>query len=68
MIRYSFEQLGLHRLYLRVYADNKRAIGSYEKAGFRQEGYLKDDVWIDGVFRDLVWMAVVNDESRKNQA
>lgn len=60
MIQYSFEQLKLHRLYLRVYADNRRAIGSYEKAGFVREGYLKDDVCIDEIYRDIVWMAVVN--------
>lgn len=60
MIRYTFEELGLHRLFLRVYADNGRAIGSYEKAGFVREAYLKDDVCIDGQFRDIVLMAVLN--------
>lgn len=60
MIRYSFEELKLHRLFLRVYADNAQAIGSYEKAGFVREAYLKDDVCIDGVFRDIVLMAVLN--------
>ena len=29
---------------LRVFASNKRAIRSYEKAGFVQEGYFKDEV------------------------
>ncbi len=62
MIRYSFEELGLHRLYLRVYADNQQAIRSYEKAGFVREAYLKEDVRIDGVYRDIVLMAVLNPE------
>jgi len=60
MIRYTFEGLGLHRLFLRVYADNRQAIGSYEKAGFVREAYLKDDVCIDGQFRDIVLMAILN--------
>ncbi len=60
MIRYAFRELGLHRLFLRVYADNARAIRSYEKAGFEREAYLKDDVCIDGKFRDIVLMAVRN--------
>ena len=60
MIRYSFEKLKLHRLFLRVYADNAQAIGSYEKAGFEREAYLRDDVCIDGKFRDIVLMAVLN--------
>lgn len=60
MIRYSFEELGLHRLFLRVYADNQQAIRSYEKAGFEKEAYLREDVCIDGVFRDIVLMGVLN--------
>lgn len=64
MIRYAFKELKLHRLFLRVFADNTQAIGSYEKAGFVKEAYLKDDVCIDGVYRDIVLMAILNDKSR----
>lgn len=60
MIRYSFEELGLHRLFLRVYSENQQAIKSYEKAGFEKEAYLREDVCIDGVFRDIVLMGVLN--------
>lgn len=60
MIQYSFKELQLHRLFLRAFADNRQAIGSYEKAGFVREAYLRDDVCIDGVYRDIVLMAVLN--------
>ena len=59
MLRYCFEELKLHRVYLRAFADNAQAIGSYEKAGFVREGYLREDVCIDGVYRDIVWMAAL---------
>lgn len=59
MLRYCFEEEKLHRVYLRVFADNYQAIGSYEKAGFVREGCLKDDVRIDGEYRDMIWMAAV---------
>lgn len=62
MIRYAFEELGLHKLFLRVFADNAAALGSYEKAGFQREAYLKDDVCIDGIYRDIVLMAVINEK------
>ncbi len=62
MLRYCFEEAGLHRVYLRVFADNLQAIGSYEKAGFVREGLLRDDVCIDSVYRDIVWMAAVTNE------
>ena len=34
MIDYAFKKLGLNRIFLRVIDDNKKAIRSYEKAGF----------------------------------
>lgn len=61
MLRYCFEEQGLHRVYLRVLSENLQAIRSYEKAGFVREGFLKGDVRIDGEYRDIVWMAAVAD-------
>ena len=61
MLEYGFEELGLHKIFLRVYAENLQAIRSYEKAGFVREAYLKEDVCIDGDFRDMVLMAAFNE-------
>ncbi len=61
MIKYCFEELKLHRLFLRVYASNMQAIRSYEKAGFVREALLHDDVCIDGKYHDIVLMGIVND-------
>ena len=60
MLRYCFEEEKLHRIYLRVLADNQQAIRSYEKAGFVKEACLKDDVCIDGTYHDIIWMAAVS--------
>lgn len=62
MIRYAFEELKLHRLFLRAFAGNLQAIRSYEKAGFVREAYLHDDVCIDGQYRDIVLMGICNQE------
>lgn len=62
MIKYCFEEMKLHRLFLRVYADNIQAIRSYEKAGFTKEAHLRDDVCIDGKYRDIVLMGIINEE------
>ena len=59
MLRYCFREAGLHRVYLRALADNAQAISSYEKAGFVREGYLRDDVRIEGEYRDIVGMAAL---------
>ncbi len=65
MIRYAFEELGLHRLFLRAFADNAQAIRSYEKAGFEREAYLREDVCIDGCYRDIVLMGILNTQQGK---
>lgn len=57
--RYGFEKLGLHKIMLRVFAFNKAAIRAYEKAGFIQEAYLKDEEKIDGEFFDIIFMAMI---------
>ena len=62
MIAYAFQELKLHKLYLRVFSDNIRAITSYEKAGFQKEALLKDDVLVAGRFRNIILMGIVNEE------
>ena len=63
MIRYAFEYLGLHKLMLRVLAENLPAIRSYEHAGFTREAYLKDEVFLEGRYKDVIYMAVINNEN-----
>lgn len=63
MISYAFEELGLHKLMLRVIADNDRAKRSYEKAGFVQEAYLKDEVFLENQYKDIILMAIINKDS-----
>ena len=64
MLRYCFEEEGLHRVYLRALATNRQAIRSYEKAGFVREGLLRDDVRIGGQYHDIQWMAAISREPR----
>lgn len=64
MITYAFRTLKLHKLMLRVLAGNDRARRSYEKAGFVQEAWLKDEVFLSGEYRDVILMAVINGERK----
>lgn len=62
MLSYCFEEEKLHKVFLRVLADNPRAIGSYENAGFEKEAYLKDEVFLEGEYKDVIFMAVIAKE------
>ncbi len=63
-LSYAFETMKLHKVMLRVFADNPGAIRSYEKAGFEKEAYLKDEVCIEGRFRDMILMGIINPEEK----
>ena len=61
MVDFAFEELGLHKVYLRVLSDNIRAYKSYEHAGFVEEGLSRDDVCIAGEYHDVIFMARFRD-------
>lgn len=64
MLAYGFDELGLHRVELEVYAFNPRAIHVYEKLGFRHEGVRRDALWQDGAFHDAIRMGMLEGELR----
>lgn len=50
---------GLHRVELTVREQNTPAIRLYEKVGFAVEGLHRDAVRIDGVYENIVCMAIL---------
>ena len=48
-VEYGFNELGLNRIFLSVYADNPRAVHVYEKCGFKE--FKRDDV---DIFMEIV--------------
>ena len=59
MVKYFLDELGFKKLSLRVLEKNKIAIKSYEKAGFRVEGRMENEMYLDGKYENLIFMAVV---------
>lgn len=58
-IAFAWNDLNLQRVWLRVFADNKRAQRAYEKAGFAVEGTMKRAAFVNGAFVDEIIMAVL---------
>lgn len=54
---YAFEEMKLDRLFLRVHANNERAVRSYEKAGFVKNG-KSEIVVIDGAETEIIFMSL----------
>jgi RimJ/RimL family protein N-acetyltransferase len=66
LVQFGFQHRNLLRIWLRVFADNVRAIRSYEKAGLVREGVQRRACFINGRWRDLVMMAVLRENLETN--
>ncbi len=55
----AFDIINLHTLKLEVIESNKRAIDFYEKSGFIEEGRLKEFVFKDGNWLDVIVMGII---------
>ncbi len=64
LLAFGFDQLNLHRVCLHVYAGNHRAQRSYEKCGFVREGVLREAVYKDGRYDDIVVMGILQSQFR----
>lgn len=58
-IDYAFKKLNIHRISLRVLEENQIAYRSYISVGFKKEGVFRDMVYLDGEYRNVVFMAII---------
>lgn len=68
LLRYAFDELGLHRVALKTWAFNDRAITAYRRAGFTEEGRLREVGFHAGRWHDEVLMSVLDHEWRSQGA
>ena len=64
LLRYLFDELGLHRVGLAVVGFNDRAIAMYKAVGFEVEGIERDGVGTEDGYIDDVKMGIVRGRPR----
>lgn len=62
ILQYGFVELNLHRISLGLHSYNERALKSYEKAGFKVEGVMRQDTFREGRRTDGIYMGILRDE------
>jgi ribosomal-protein-alanine N-acetyltransferase len=67
IMRYAFEQLGLHRLEAAIVPTNARSRRVAEKVGLRDEGTALRFLQIQGVYEDHVRYGITIEEWRERQ-
>jgi len=62
LLDFIFNELNLHRVELKVYDFNERAIKCYEKCGFKKEGLLREVVYKHGRYINEWIMGIIKSE------
>lgn len=60
---FCFKEMNLHKLKVSVLAFNEAAVKCYEANGFVREGLLRQEVFRDGKYRDVVILGRLAEES-----
>ena len=65
MLRYAFDCLNLRKIRSEVVGFNQRALRLHVRLGFREEGRLKEQIYLEGAYHDLHQMAILEREFRQ---
>lgn len=67
LLDYAFLEMNLHRVALRVFSFNEKAIKLYEKMGFRHEGKARQSLFRAGAWHDVIHMGILQDEYLRDE-
>lgn len=62
LVDFAFKHHNMHRAGLEVLADDERAVACYRKVGFVEEGRLRKRDWLNGSYRDVLVMGILEEE------
>lgn len=62
IVHHGFSSLNLQRIGLSVYAVNTGGVKAYTRAGFKQEGVLRQAGYRDGNYHDVLVMSIIRPE------
>jgi RimJ/RimL family protein N-acetyltransferase len=61
-LKHGFDNLNLNRIYLYVYKNNPRGIKAYESVGFVKEGEMREAVYKNGRYLNVLLMSILHSE------
>ena len=65
LIDFAFAQLGLHKIIAGAVAANKGSISVLKRLGFREEGVLREDFFLDGEHLDTIRFGLLRHEFQR---
>ncbi|MXQ53119.1 GNAT family N-acetyltransferase [Shimazuella alba] len=67
LLDYAFYEMNLHRVSLKVFSFNDRAIRLYTKIGFQEEGNSRQSLFRNGEWHDIIHMGLLQNEYFEKQ-
>lgn len=62
MVDYAFNSLGMHKVTAEVLCENAPSIAMFKRCGFSIDGCLRDDVYKNGRYYDVLSLSILDDE------
>ena len=62
ILKYGFEERGLNRIEAHINADNIASLRMHEMCGYKKEGVLRQAIYKNGRFKDVVVMSILKGE------
>lgn len=62
MVDYAFHTLGMHKVTAEVLSENLPSISMFKKCGFSVDGCLRDDVYKNDKYYDVLCMSILNED------
>ena len=62
ILRYGFDERGLNRIDAHINADNAASLRLHEKCGYKRKGVLRQAIFKNGRFKDVVVMSILKEE------
>jgi len=66
LIRYGFEELGLHRLWSEIYAFDRVKAAFFEKSGWLLDGRHRQTHWAEGAWHDSLYFSLLSTDAARS--
>lgn len=66
-LQFAFQNLEINKVFARAFADNQASIHCFLKGGFQKEAYLREEVYVNGEYRDIVFLSILRKEFEEKQ-
>jgi len=68
LISYGFVQLNLNSIASLVVSSNERSLRLHKKVGFKIQGRMRDSIFVDNEFHDMLYLDILRSEWQRRRA